>query len=88
MRMGELRNDANADIAHNPTTLKYYLKDKVEWLVQQWGTSGTTAISATQTSPDTKTTIHDMQGRQVTDIIQPGIYIIRNANKTRKVIVK
>ena len=81
-------NYGNADIAGNATTLKYYLKDKVEWLVQQWGTSGTTAISATQTSPDTKTTIHDMQGRQVTDIIQPGIYIIRNANKTRKVIVK
>ena len=78
----------NADIAGRAATLKDYLKDKVEWLVQQWGTSGTTAISATQTSPDTKTTIHDMQGRQVTDIIQPGIYIIRNANKTRKVIVK
>lgn len=76
------------DINGRAATLKNYLKDKVEWLVQQWGTSGTTAISATQTSPDTKTTIHDMQGRQVTDIIQPGIYIIRNANKTRKVIVK
>ena len=76
------------DINGNASTLKYYLKDKVEWLAKQWGTTGTTGIGETHTPTATETVIYDMQGRRVSHTDKPGIYIIRNGSLTRKINVK
>lgn len=76
------------DINGNASTLKYYLKDKVEWLAKQWGTTGTAGIGETHTPAATETVIYDMQGRRVSHTDKPGIYIIRNGSLTRKINVK
>lgn len=76
------------DINGNASTLKYYLKDKVEWLAKQWGTTGTTGIGETHTPTATETVIYDLQGRRVSHTDKPGIYIIRNGSLTRKINVK
>lgn len=70
-------------------TIKSRMHEKVNWLVSQWGTDGSTGIVTTPLDHSAHPLhIYDLQGREVRSAQQPGIYILKNGASTSKVMIK
>lgn len=78
-----------AEMEGKAKEIKAKLKEKVDWLVGQWGTSGSMGINATETTATRpQSAIYDISGRRLsgTHHNKHGIVIKRQGNRIIKII--
>ena len=74
------------NVAAKASTLKSYLHDKMDWLARQWGTTGSADIDIPLSDTnvnDSTTEVYDLQGRRVTNMSKPGVYIYNGGKRIK-----